>query len=392
MSKIKKMQEAEYDKMFELAQYAFQLETSSAYQERFHYLAQHSVNYGSFEGEALASQVMLTPFKVHFFNQVHLMAGIGFVSSDPSFRGGGRIDEIMRQILVDCHEQGILFSYLAPFSYPFYRRYGYELLFEKIAYRIPSQEWQIGLKVEGSVSKENWPQAKVAIKQIYQTMMESRPGSLVREDWWYDYKFDHHRQNYFAIYYDTKQQAQGYLVYQIKAGVFTCVEWLYQTFDAYAGLNRYIASHMDSVNEFYYEQGFDRQTPFATTPIPLRQAQIRPEMMARIVDFEAFFKLFPFENLAQSFAVVIAEDLYAPWNQGVYEIRKEEQAAVTVQKVTKTSLLQITGSIQAYTQLFLGYQSIENLLFLNKVQVEKELIPIINQILPKETPVLEDYF
>lgn len=392
MPEIKKMNQEEYEQMFQLAQYAFQLDTSGAYQERFNYLAQHSVNYGSFEGDHLASQVIATPFKVNFFNQVHSMMGIGFVSSDPSFRGGGRIDKIMRQILRDCYEQNILFSYLAPFSYSFYRRYGYELLFERISYRLPSKEWAIGPKTKGKIRKKTWIQAKEELKQIYQKVMEKKPGALVREEWWYDYKFDLHRSNYFAIYYDDKQQAQGYLVYQIKAGVFTCVEWLYQTLDAYHGLNRYIASHIDSVSEFYYEQAFNGKTPFAWTQVPIQKAQIRPEMMARIVDFEAFLNVFPFERLTESFAIEMTEDIYAPWNQGIYEIVREDNRNIKIQKVLKTSLPRLTGTIQAYTQLFLGYQSFDYLLFLNKIQAEIELKSILDPVFPQEVPLLEDYF
>ena len=54
-----------------------------------------------------------------FMEQAIRMAGIGFVASYPEYRSQGRIDRIMRRILEDCYEQGIVLSYLAPFSFPF---------------------------------------------------------------------------------------------------------------------------------------------------------------------------------------------------------------------------------------------------------------------------------
>lgn len=393
MSGVKKMKQSEYQKMFDLAQYAFQFERSEAYQERFEYLAEHSVNYGSFDEENLASQVMMTPFHVNFFGQKHRMAGVGFVSSDPSFRGGGRIDQIMAQLLNDCRENGVLFSYLAPFSYPFYRRYGYELIFERVSYQVPSHAWpKSTIKTTGSVRRVKWEQAKEALQSIYAKAMDKEEGYLIREDWWTYYRLELNRSNYFAIYYDENNEAKGYLVYQINQGVFTCIEWQSLTKDAKESLNRYISSHIDSVKEFKYERAFNRSTPFFETPTPLANVSIRPEMMVKIVDVEAFLKIYPFEGLQQSFAIEIEPDLYGPWNQGIYEVQVSNEKTVTVEKVKQTTLPRLKASIQRFTQLFLGYKTVEELLFHEFVEVDMEAIERIESISPKKSPILEDYF
>lgn len=393
MSEVKKMQQEDYQKMFDLAQYAFQFETSGAYQERFEYLAKHSINYGSFEGDNLASQVMMTLFHVNFFGQKHQMGGVGFVSSDPSFRGGGRIDQIMQELLNDCREQGILFSYLAPFSYPFYRRYGYELLFERMSFNIPSEKWpKTVVKATGNVRRVNWEEAKDVLQVIYAKSMVKEEGYLVREDWWAYYRFELNRSNYYAIYYDEQNEAQGYLVYQINNGVFTCVEWQFLSKNAQQALNRYIASHIDSVKEFKYEQSFKKVTPFFETATPLAQVSIRPEMMVRIVDVEAFLNVYPFDTLSKSFAITIEEDRYASWNEGTYEMVVSDERSVSIKKVQQTILPRLTVSVQRFAQLFLGYRSIEELLFHEFIEADEEVISIIESIEPKKTPILEDYF
>lgn len=393
MSGVKKMQQDDYQQMFDLAQYAFQVPANTASRERIEYLADHSVNYGSFEGDNLASQVMMTPFHVNFFGQKHRMAGVGFVSSDPSFRGGGRIDEIMKQLLNDCRENGVLFSYLAPFSYPFYRRYGYELIFERVSYQIPSHAWpKSTIKTTGSVRRVNWEQAKEALQSIYAKAMKKEEGYLIREDWWTYYRLELNRSNYFAIYYDENNEAKGYLVYQINQGVFTCIEWQYLTKGAKESLNRYISSHIDSVKEFKYEQAFKQSTPFFETATPLSNVSIRPEMMVKIVDVEAFLKIYPFEGLQQSFAIEIESDVYGPWNQGIYEIQASNEGTITINKVEQTTLPKLTTSIQRFTQLFLGYKTVEELLFHEFLEVDTEAIELIESILPKKSPILEDYF
>lgn len=374
--------------IYQLAHYAFQFNQSEEYKNRLNYIVEHSKHYGSYDGETLASQILATPLKVQFFNQVFEMAGVGFVSSDPSYRGEGRIDQLMTDILNDCKENKVLFSYLAPFSYPFYRRYGYELIFERIAYDVPSREWPDSKRVPGKIRRQTWEDAKVDIKTVYQASNRNKHGGLQREDWWYDYKFRIQRPYYFAIYYNEAGMAEGYLVYQILNGKFHCAEWEILSGHAYHALNRYIATHKESVSEIRYEQGYNKNSAFFLQEKPLVHATIRPEMMVRIVDVEAFLTIYPFDNLQESFAIQIPEDSYASWNEGIFEINTDG----TINKVAKTKLPTLTLSVQRFTQLFLGYQSLQQLVFFNEVTVDEKLMPVIEAILPTETPVLEDYF
>ena len=382
------MRQTNNEKAFELAQYAFRFNKDQKTQNRFNFLLDHSKHYASFDGEILASQAIATPLKIQFFQETFDMMGIGFVSSDPSYRGEGRIDQLMRKILQDCRENNVLFSYLAPFSYPFYRRYGYELIFERIAYQVPSQEWPDSPKVTGYVRRKPWTACQSTIKKLYQSSSKNKHGGVQREDWWLEYKYHLPESFDFAIYYNSQDNAQGYLIYQVKDGIFSCVEWVFLTGEAYKGLNRYIASHKDSTKEIHYEHGYDKNNHFFLQTKPLSKASIRPEMMARIVDVEAFLEVYPFENVEKPFAIVIEEDLYAPWNQGVFEI---DQSGI-VSKVDTTKLPKLTTDVQRFTQLFLGYQSIEELSFHELIQIDTEIGPSIAKILPTQVPVLEDYF
>ena len=86
-------------------------ELSEKNKERYRLLAENSWNYGSYDDQGkLASQIMATPFAIDFHGTSYPMAGIGFVASYPEYRSQGRIDRIMRRILEDCYEQGIVLS------------------------------------------------------------------------------------------------------------------------------------------------------------------------------------------------------------------------------------------------------------------------------------------
>ncbi len=272
--------------------------------------------------------------------------------------------------------------------FPFYRRYGYELIFERIAYDVPSHEWPDGKRVLGKIRRQPWEQSKEAIKEVYEASNRNKHGGLKRDDWWYEYKFHIQRPYYFAVYYNESDEAEGYLIYQILNGKFHCAEWEVLSGNEYHALNRYIATHKDSVREIRYEQGYNKNSLFFLQEKPLTNATVRPEMMVRIVDVEVFLNAYPFEKLQKAFAVHIPEDTYAPWNQGIFEI----QSQGTINKVVKTKLPTLTISVQQFTQLILGYQTLQELAFFDYVTVDKEMLSVIKAILPKHTPVLEDYF
>ncbi|WP_122645237.1 GNAT family N-acetyltransferase [Enterococcus mediterraneensis] len=392
MTDVKEMGTLYTKEMLQLVSYAFQWELSERNIQRFELLTKNSWNYGSFDEQGkLASQVMATPFSVDFFGQIYKMAGIGFVASYPEYRSQGRIDRIMKQLLQDCKERGAVLSYLAPFSYPFYRRYGYELLFERIAYESNAAQWPDSPKTEGQVKRVTWEQGKDAIKQIFQKLPRHHRGGVVREDWWLEFKFPL-RKDYTYALYQHEEETEGYLIYQIQEGKLTVYEWVSLTGRAYQGLNRMIASHNGSVYTIVYEEGFDGTDRQFLAATPLEKVSVRPEMMGRVVDVAAFLADYPFlDRLQEDIALVIETDVYAPWNTGVYELRRQGND-VTVTKTTETSLPKITLSIQRFTQLMMGSHTPDQLAFYGLLNGDTKAIDAVKEITPKQRPILEDYF
>jgi predicted acetyltransferase len=393
MSDVRKMNEAGPQEVLDLVAYAFQWELSEKNKERYRLLAENSWNYGSYDEQGkLASQIMATQFAVDFHGANYPMAGIGFVASYPEYRGQGRIDRIMTRILEDCYEQGIILSYLAPFSFPFYRRYGYEYVFERLVYDVPAHEWADSPKVAGSIQRLSWEKAKDVIHTIYHAMPRHQKGGLIREEWWERIKFTYRKPYTFAIYRDEKGNSTGYLIYTIQDGKFIIEEWSYLTVEAYHGLNRFIVSHADSVARIIYQPGFDNDIRQTIAAKPMENYQVKPDMMARVVDVAGFLERYPFTyKQAGTFAIEIQEDKYAPWNNGIYEISIAD-GQHTVKKVDQTQLPTLQTTVQHFVQLFMGYQTIETMAFLEQVTADDCVIECLKYNLPTGKPLLEDYF
>jgi predicted acetyltransferase len=392
MSDVRKMNEAGPQEVLDLVAYAFQWELSEKNKERYRLLAENSWNYGSYDEQGkLASQIMATQFAVDFHGANYPMAGIGFVASYPEYRGQGRIDRIMKQVIKDCYDQNIPLSYLAPFSFPFYRRYGYEYTFERSVYDIKSIDWPDSPKTAGSIKRLNWEQAKPIIHDIYHQQVKNHRGALIREAWWENIKFTLRKTFTFAIYYNAADVPEGYLIYSISQGTFLIEEWGYISGEAFHGLNRLIVSHRESVAKIHYEVGDDSRhlQAFAKKPMPAISSS--PYMMTRIIDLELFLTTYPFTNKEGKIAIQIDNDEYAPWNNGVYELSFENQRPF-IKRVAKTELPCLKTSIQRIGQLLFGVQDIEALLFFGEVIADEAVVDFFDNNLPKGKPCLEDYF
>lgn len=334
---VKELAVSYIGEMFELAAYAFNGEDTPKRRERFRMLAENSWNYGFFDEEdRLTSQVMATPFPVDFYGQEYLMAGIGYVASYPEARGQGGINRIMERILEDCRDRNVTLSYLAPFSYPFYRRYGYEQVFDQIHYQLNSRDVPAPKKTTGTMKRTTFEEAKEAIKDIYGRMPENQRAGLKREDWWYTYKFDQKGNNRYALYYDKEGQATGYVVYQTVAPVFTIVEWGYLDHEAFRSLARFVSSHSGAFDRFEYACGYSGSNKNYLLDNPFASVTVSPYMMARIVEMQRFLESYPFKTAQASFALHVEADDYAKWNEGIFEI-KIEDGIIHVARTEQTS-------------------------------------------------------
>ncbi|MGC6767162.1 GNAT family N-acetyltransferase [Enterococcus sp. LJL51] len=396
MGEVRKIKKDEIPAMLELGAYAFNVEISERWRKRFDWIVKHSDGYGYFEGETLTSQLLATPFKVNFHGVEYKMAGIGCVSSYPEYRGQGSITALIKTMLVESARNKVALSYLAPFSYPFYRRYGYEQIFEQIEYKVNPQDWPISKASKGRIHRVTWKEAKAVIQKIYIQKKDNQRGGVIRSDWWLEYKFDLGNEYLFALYENDLGEIDGYLVYQVSGERFTIYEWSCLTGEGYSMLNRFIGSHNGATQEFFYKKGFSGEDNSFLMPAPLLQMQLTPYMMGRIVDIETFITDYPFQYADEEYTYYLTiKDEYANWNEGTWKLilkngRTFFEKVANSKEIDKEKMM--SAGIQEWTQLFMGYRSGEALSFYGKLIGELEEIRQLDQLLPKGKPILEDYF
>ncbi|MFW7373480.1 GNAT family N-acetyltransferase [Vagococcus fluvialis] len=382
------------EKVHELGSYAFNMdhteEQKQAYIEKNTFIDNYV---DEVDGEVL-SQIVSYPFEVTIKGQVMKMSGIGDVASYPETRGSGGIRNIFSAIFNDLHENGTELSYLAPFSQPFYRKFGYEIVFDSEEIRIPKAViTQIKPEKKGKVKRVKWEDedTKAILKEIYRDTLEKVHGSVIREDYWWHYTMIK-KQKRVAICYDDNNMPQGYLIYGlVGASEFQIFEMAYRNSFALRKLMSFVSSHSGSFNEFVSTNLPDKAVLELFTEISGITRKTYSYMMVKIVNFKQFIEKYPFKKVEKEadFYVDI-QDNSCKWNNGIFHLVIKNGKA-TCEKVTEAKKIDYSGSIQRFTQVFMGRLTLEKAVWLELID-EKTEGSNLSELIDSVTPRMYDYF
>ncbi|KAB8127737.1 GNAT family N-acetyltransferase [Gracilibacillus oryzae] len=181
--KIKLLTNEDYKDVFALSQFAFQYSlTDEQLRKKEEEASRHNI-WGWIEDGQLAAKVHLIPLEVHINDQTVNMGGIASVASWPEYRRGGIIKKLLSHTLQTLRREGYTISYLHPFSVPFYRKYGYELVFNNRDYEIPIKQFQKEWHTIGYMKRID--KEDTILQEIYEDYIKNYNGSIIRDiDWW----------------------------------------------------------------------------------------------------------------------------------------------------------------------------------------------------------------
>ena len=113
------------------------------------------------------------------------MSGVGGVSSLPQYRRQGGVRMCFENLLRDNYDDGVVLSYLFPFSTKFYGRFGYEPTGKICLYSIPLRAIDPDDSVGGSIKPHYMGSCKQDIIKVYNDYTRNYNLSCVRDesDW-----------------------------------------------------------------------------------------------------------------------------------------------------------------------------------------------------------------
>ena len=172
--------------------------------------------WGAKQENKLLSSLQTLPYTIRMNGKDVSMAGIGGVITLPEARGNGYVSQIMNKVLPDLYDSGVMFSVLYPFSYEYYRKFGYEMCFIR-------NNVTIDISLFSSYNypktiKEYKPEGSITpFETIYKTFCENRNFAIVRDEnaWKKLLKRDPYKKFEFTyLYHNNKNEATAYILYK----------------------------------------------------------------------------------------------------------------------------------------------------------------------------------
>ncbi|WP_368645909.1 enhanced intracellular survival protein Eis [Alkalibacterium putridalgicola] len=375
--------------------YAFRLEDNEETKKWVEDCFANGIAYGAFSEEKLTSSVIVFPFEMYYHGRILKMGGIGNVSSYPEVRGQGTIRQLLEKALEEMRDQGYVLSYLAPFSYRFYRKFGYKVAFEQRQYQIMPEDFGPFEAPENRVERVRYEDQKQTIQSIYQQKVAQSVGPVRRTDWLWEKKFLPSDKKKVALYRDDQDSPKGYLVFEFTGqdqNTFKIHELMALSGTAERSLWDFVSTHSSSFESFTYTGRSDQHLTHLFSEADLKQTMMS-HMMARIVDMEDFLKQCPFQASQQQEFWIEVRDVTAEWNNNVFKLSvSEHEVSVTIEEQPGNESRHLKGSIQTWTQLFMQFKTADELQFEGSLAASKETAQALQDILPKGVPELYDYF
>ncbi|WP_164545756.1 GNAT family N-acetyltransferase [Paenibacillus albus] len=392
MTKIQLMTHDHFEQRMELIQYAFQQQIPADRIEKEREVYQPGAEWGIVDEDGrLLSMLAINPLKAWIQGSAFAMGGIGCVASWPDARRQGGVSKLMLYALEKMKADGQTVSMLAPFSFPFYRKYGYELTIERKAYTLQKEHLPPRVDVPGRVKLV--PKQTELFSEMYEQYASRYNGTLIRDESWWN-RSVWNRPGHAAIYYSESGEAQGYLIYQIAGRTMTVHEWVELTDTARLALWSFVGNHDSMIDKLTMTAPMN-DSLHLHLPDPRFKQEIQPFFMSRIVDAAGFFASYPMNPHTREESLQLKlNDSQAPWNDGTFRLDIAEGGAARLERMDNKAdgLPSIECEIGALTALLVGNWNMDVLVNSGKLRGESEAIELMKRRIPNRTSYLMDGF
>ena len=344
---------------------------------------------GSYDGDNLISQIAVYPLQMNIHDEIYPIGYVTSVNTYPEYSGRGIIRVLMHRSLARMREKGQSVALLYPYSIPMYRKFGWEIISNKISYKIKDSQIIPRRKraTDGYVRRVDWNNPD--FMSLHAQFALRTHGCLLRNaSAWEEYWRWDSDDTTVAVYYSKQGKPLGYMVYLIKEDVMYIKEMIYLNREAQKGLWDYISAHYSMIDEvrgntyqnellaFYLEDGNITET-------------IKPYIMGRIVDVEAFFMRYRCdpteEDVCFRFEI---EDDFLDWNNRGFNVYFHDGKATVTDREPKYTVRMSIGTLST---LLLGYMTAIQLFRLERIEGTPEAVQILDEVVIHQIPYISDF-
>ena len=342
---------------------------------------------GWFNAEKLVSQLSIYPCEVNIHGKIFKMGGLTGVGTYPEYAKLSLMTDLIKVGLQMMRDKNQLISYLYPYSVPYYRGRGWEIISERLRFTVRDSQFPAVVEMPGFV--ERLPVDHADVLNTYDRFARQNHGAMLRgKDEWEEYwRWENEEERTAAVYYDENGAPTGYMLYWIEEDILHIKEIIYLQQEARIGLWNFISAHFSMVESV-------KGNNFKNAPIAflLNDSQIvetiTPYFMGRIVDVAAFLKDYPFADKSSPLHFIVSDPM-VEWNNGVFGLHwVKGKAHLTSEPVGKP----VTLNIRTLTALLMSFRRPSYFHEINHLQTDSKTLAALENIIPDTTPYFSDYF
>lgn len=266
----------------------------------------------------------------------HRTAGLASVATPPEHRRRGYVRDLLAHSLAEYRDHDVRFSVLWPFSYRFYRQYGWETSNRIQTHECDPETLAFATTVTDAIGSEPDDDPETArfrrlepddyprLEDAYEDHAARYGLALERDgDWWRHRVFGGHDRDSFVAAVERDGDVSGYLVYTIddEGGDRTMAvsELVAVDHDAFLALLSYCHVHDSQV---------DRVRLRLPADVPLRDVARSPDEiettvtngpMVRIVDVVATLSALSYPDCDTDTTIAV-DDPLVDWNDGTFRL------------------------------------------------------------------------
>ncbi len=327
--------------------------------------------WGAFDDDGTCMATVFTPeYKSWYYGKTVTCVGIGGVATLPEYRRRGAVRGIFTEIFRQAPERGWAVSYLYPFSFDYYRQFGYEMLFKK-------HRMVLTMKVLSKFPRNSDaklytfrnPEMKKDILAVYNAFAETRRTMFMRDENTHAYSDDPYSSKRWTYIHYSGNTPDALVTIRLENDGLTIRELCYTSRDALCSMLGFLRAFDGQAFEIRFTDLPDTQDLDAVIGEYVDvEYSSEASGMGRILLLEKLLKntVYPLEHGCFRLRC----DDMLEWNCGVWEVHYGD-GLVHVSKLPWDSEYDISASIQSLSRLILcGGYTTESASYLPDVEVK----------------------
>jgi predicted acetyltransferase len=342
------------------------------------------------DNETLMAQVAVVPYKSYYHGNILTAAGIAGVSTLPEYRRNGCIREIFKHIFDGENRNEWDTSFLYPFSYRYYRKFGFERLLQHKTVCVPlSSLSHIPRNDKGVLytCEDRLGQ----LLELYNSFASSYNVCFHRENGRYYSSTPFKTGLYTYIWYEDNKP-RAYATIKPEGNKLNISELVYVDKASLLGIIGFLRMYEGQYTELYFSS-LDKNNPLDLVTDSDRSSSfgMYDGVMGRPVNIEKCLMLYPFSKDADELVIEVTGD-FIEANNGCYYIEyKDEKSKRVVVTRREKAKPDITLSVNSLSRLMFGDCAQESLAYLPDVTLHSQKCRLDSIFTPRAINLFERF-